>query len=333
MLTHPNGEMMATKALEGMGCYDRLIVALREEHLVTMPLPNIRRAFEDSPVQAELIVVGNTDSHVETVCRALIRCGVRGTFTARDCDSYFLYDCPPPEMCGNYVAVANILKTEGFVVPSGKGYVQTDGSKVVRMSDDQMLSPVFLAGAYTFHSAKRFLELAGIPTEGIVPHIKPNVSRMSDVFQNFIDEGGVCKTKEVMEYIDWNTKEAWKAYCETFQTLFVDIDGVLLVNEFGSWENATILKKNFETLSKLASTGRTTIVLTTARPESMREATKRQLSGLTYHHLIMGLPNARRILVNDFVPHRGNFTADAVNLARNSDELETALKRVNVYAE
>jgi hypothetical protein len=67
----------------------------------------------------------------------------------------------------------------------------------------------------------------------------------------------------------------------------------------------------------------TRIVLTTGRPESMRELTEWQLeaAGLFFDHLLMGVGTGRRYLINDKKPaneeHPEMLTAYAINLDRN----------------
>lgn len=60
------------------------------------------------------------------------------------------------------------------------------------------------------------------------------------------------------------------------------------------------------------------IVLLTARPESMREVTEKQISeaGLFFDQLVMGAGNGPRTLINDLKPN-GMVTAYAINVERN----------------
>ena len=62
-----------------------------------------------------------------------------------------------------------------------------------------------------------------------------------------------------------------------------------------------------------------TIVLTTGRPESLRDLTNQQIrdAGLCYNHLIMDLPRGPRVVINDIKPERGTKTAACVNIDRN----------------
>jgi hypothetical protein len=61
------------------------------------------------------------------------------------------------------------------------------------------------------------------------------------------------------------------------------------------------------------------IILTTARPESMRDITEHQLRGhkLFWDDLIMGLPRGPRVVIND-TKDDGTITAFGVPVVRNA---------------
>jgi len=109
-------------------------------------------------------------------------------------------------------------------------------------------------------------------------------------------------------------------------TYFLDIDGTLL-EHISDWENI----HKYESLPALPKAKEKTaywhcqghkIVLTTARCESLRELTKKQLdnAGIFYDHLIMGIGAGTRYLVNDY-PENGRHKAWAYNVVRNKEGL------------
>jgi hydroxymethylpyrimidine pyrophosphatase-like HAD family hydrolase len=112
------------------------------------------------------------------------------------------------------------------------------------------------------------------------------------------------------------------------KTVFCDIDGTLVKHNnrglSGQLEKAEILSGVIEKFNQWQANGYS-IVLTTGRVESMRNRTIEQLSGLGifWDHLIMGLPNGQRILINDLKSgvtnseKQGNETAVAICLERN----------------
>lgn len=106
------------------------------------------------------------------------------------------------------------------------------------------------------------------------------------------------------------------------KTIFCDIDGcifkhhgditAILANQF------VLLPGVKEVFKSWAHKGYI-IVLTTGRPESIRELTDKQIrgAGLYYHHLLMGLPRGQRIVINDMKPNSKVNTASCVNVKRN----------------
>ena len=99
-------------------------------------------------------------------------------------------------------------------------------------------------------------------------------------------------------------------------TWFIDIDGtIFLHNEYLKGLDK-ILPSTIEFWQKIAPND--CIIITTARNEKYREHTEKILRehSLRYNHLIMGLPNGERILINDIKPD-GLTTAVAVNVERN----------------
>lgn len=106
----------------------------------------------------------------------------------------------------------------------------------------------------------------------------------------------------------------------------LDVDGTLLFQpenfeETMSSDYVYPLPKAAEKTMQWHCEGHT-IVLTTGRPESMRELTRRQLSnaGIVYDILVMGLGSGERILVNDYPGLSPK--AFAYNVKRNVDGLE-----------
>lgn len=320
-LTHPSGHMMAAEALRGCTGWDRLVVALREQHMQTFPLEQVASEFAHAGYSPELCVVGNTGSHVETVREAVKRAGITGRFSTRDCDSGFQYELPSG---GCVVAVGNICTLDRSVRVAGKGFVRAEGGTVRSLVEGEVLSPLFLAGAYSFDDAAAFLACSEQHT------------RVSSVVQSLVDAGARVSWKEVVGYEDWNTLQAWTEYRRSWAALFVDIDGVLVANGhrtfLPAWGSSPLNTENVNALNQLHATGRVYIVLTTSREEAARAATQQQLQGLRYDQLVMGLPHCRRILVNDHLPSRGERTAEAVNVVRDAADLSHVLASFGLVA-
>ena len=108
---------------------------------------------------------------------------------------------------------------------------------------------------------------------------------------------------------------------EKKNTYFVDIDGTIFVyrpfNEYKTTE-VQVIKSSKQFLQKVRDEGHM-IILTTARPEDLREHTEYELkkSGIPYHQLVMGIERGPRYLINDMDPNKPGERAIAINVIRN----------------
>lgn len=108
------------------------------------------------------------------------------------------------------------------------------------------------------------------------------------------------------------------------QTYFIDIDGTILehlgeVTKMVSARDYEIkLCNGIYDFFNAMMLEDACIVLTTARKESMRHITEKQLArcGLFWDHLIMGLGSGPRIVINDIKPDCTEM-AIGINLERN----------------
>ena len=105
------------------------------------------------------------------------------------------------------------------------------------------------------------------------------------------------------------------------KTIFCDIDGTLLRHYGGLgpiYGNKPVALPNVLQCIANWKDKDYTIVLTTGRPDSMRDITIKQLDyvGIFYDKLITGLPRGPRVVINDTKPDC-DVTATAVNVQRN----------------
>jgi ribonucleotide monophosphatase NagD (HAD superfamily) len=104
-------------------------------------------------------------------------------------------------------------------------------------------------------------------------------------------------------------------------TYFVDIDGTIFVyRKFETYKEtkAQVIKSSKQYLQQRKDEGHM-IILTTARPENMREHTIMELqkNNVPYDRLIMGIERGPRYLINDLSPNEPGDRAIALNLKRN----------------
>lgn len=106
------------------------------------------------------------------------------------------------------------------------------------------------------------------------------------------------------------------------ETIICDIDGCILMHLGNcidmNLKKPSILNGVLDIFCKWSDKGNK-IILITARKESMREITEKQLKsfGLFWDILIMGATRGKRILINDIKPNSHEETAVSINLIRN----------------
>jgi uncharacterized HAD superfamily protein len=105
-------------------------------------------------------------------------------------------------------------------------------------------------------------------------------------------------------------------------TYFVDIDGTIFkYRKFETYETseAQVIKSTKQYLQQVNDDGHM-IILTTARPEYMREHTEMELTknGIPYHKLIMQIERGPRYLINDMDPDVPGKRAICYNLKRDN---------------
>ena len=105
-----------------------------------------------------------------------------------------------------------------------------------------------------------------------------------------------------------------------YDTYFIDIDGTIFkYRPFEAYEHhpAELTPGTLKKLEEMYGAGHT-IVLTTARPEHLREFTVTELLdfGIPWHQLVMGIARGPRHLVNDMSPSNPGPRAIPWNLER-----------------
>jgi len=108
---------------------------------------------------------------------------------------------------------------------------------------------------------------------------------------------------------------------EKKNTYFVDIDGTIFIyRKFETYESteAEVIQSTKKFLLDVNDEGHM-IILTTARPEYLREHTEKELTknGIPYHKLIMQIERGPRYLINDMDPNKPGERAIAINVVRN----------------
>lgn len=328
MLTQPSGLPMVLDSLLGLDMTDvgRIVFVFLAEHVRTHGvaldrlLDRARSLFDCDIAVVKLAVP--TRSQPETVAWAIESAEITGPIFVKDSDNRFVCGSPLPSW--NSVAVHDINSLD-LIHVANKSFVEFDENGIVsNIVEKRVISQHFCVGGYSFADAARFVSAfrALENDENLyVSHV---------IFKMMLDGELFFKT-DTRDYVDWGTAREWHAYRDQFVTLFIDIDGVIVKNssEFCHplWGSTPALEKSLAHVNRLHAEGRACVILTTSRPESMRDETIDQLRDLGVRHdqVIFGLPHTRRVIVNDYTTTNPYRSCDAINVVRDSDTLADML--------
>ena len=340
MLTQPSGCLMVVDALGALDLthVEHVVIGLLKEHVDRYcggDVDAILKIFEDGvprlqEIKISIVVIAEeTVDQTQTVECILNAAKVTGPIFLKDCDNQFR--CPVPAVDG--VATLEITReTEsGVSNVASKGYVALNSQtgQLTSIIEKLMVSNTFCIGGYAWKSAQDFLSrVAQARKYQIMASATKGVElAVSDVIWLKMATGGPFFSIPAANYEDWGTLPSWRAYCDSFKTLFVDIDGTLVKNSgqyfVPTWGTTAPLTKNVEHLNKMHATGRVRIILVTSRLEKFRDATVKQLEqyGVKYDQILFGMLHASRVVINDYAPTNPYPSAECVNIPRNAEDL------------
>ena len=325
MLSHPmTNRMMVTEAISGLNLdfFDNIYFICLQEHEDKYSfMKGFIAELDDAGLRAKSNVVllpEQTDSQSETVYTFLSGYDLDGFIFIKDSDGF--YRCDVEER--NQVAYFDLNDMDDINART-KSYVDLDVNDVVtNIVEKKVISSTFSSGGYGFADAKQFCKtfekLQDMDGECYISHI---------IFEMMLSGSTFYGTKTT-DFKDWGTLDAWNKYKSQYKCLFVDIDGTLITNSshhfppyVGSGEP---IENNIDYLAELHEQGKAKIVLTTSRPERLRQITimELQTKGIPYDELVMGLPHCQRVIINDFARSNPYPSCKAINIPRNTDELK-----------
>lgn len=325
MLTHPKGKMMINASISSFDLSNvkEIVVGVLKFHLDKYEIESgLRRSFSNIDVPIRFAILDSaTESQPETVARIIEIADISGSIFIKDADNQFTHKPIP----GNYVTVADVNKIDTISKPASKSYVSYDENGILsNIVEKKIISQYYCTGGYSFRSAKKFVEtFKKLKNKDLyVSHI---------IFEQMFNEKKNFLMSEVENVKDWGTIDEWNKYKRKYTTLFLDIDGVVFKNtgEFSlrTWGEMPVIEKNVQYLRKIKQQGYTTIVLTTARPEEYKKITIDSLesNNVPYDKIILGLPHAQRIVINDYADTNPYPSCSAINIKRDSLDLEKML--------
>lgn len=333
LLTAPSGNSMLIESLLGIPqfTFDNVYFVVLKEHVEKYNfLHGIENQYFPNCCSTDynqwIILDEPTKNQPETVYRAIKQADIQGQILIKDVDNYFEIDSFPQE---NFVAVDN-LHNHTNINAANKSYAMiSDKGLIENIVEKKIVSEWFCTGLYSFQTSASFCAYY----EDVIENNYFGISEAANlyishiIYRMLLDNITFC-IKEVQNFIDWGELKEWNKYCRSFMNIEIDLDGCL-VEASCPYMNplcgtTASLRRNVEFINEKYNEGRAHIIVKTARPESIRDLTKNQLFeiGLKYHHLIMGAFHAPRYIVNDFANTNMYPAASAVNLPRNSDNLE-----------
>ena len=329
MITHPNGNWLVVEALKGLNFdnIDKVYFAFLKEHIEKY---NCRKAIDlclkeigIEDISEVVILDGRTNNQPHTVYSVIKEKKIEGQIIIKEVDNYFSYEVED----GNFMCYYDLNKTTS-INPSNKSYISTDDSGFVsNIVEKKVISSTFGCGSYSFEDSSQFCKY--------FEKLSSNKNLyLSHIIKEMIEDNIKFKPILVSDYVDWGTKKDWFAFVRQYKTLFVDLDGTL-VKGSGKytapyWGETEGITENIKFLNRLYDTGKVYIILTTARTSETKwkNATLSQIKreGIRHHDIIFDLPHCNRTIINDYGTSNPYPTCDAVNIVRNSNELERFLK-------
>ena len=309
------GKYMFERSLESfIGKHNITIGILKEHNDQHRTAEYIKNEYGDA-IQV-VILENRTTGPADTVYQILKQAELTTEeFLIKDCDSFFDHDYQE----GNYVCVSNIrdheilkrLASKSFIVANVQGIITS-------IIEKQVVSDKFCVGGYKFESANLFMSAFEKLKDAHVKEIF-----VSHIIEECLNGGAIFKESTVSNYVDVGTAEEWFEYNDK-AVLFCDIDGTIIKaqSRLEVGQPPVILEKNIKRIKELIDNG-SQVIFTTARHTNTHAITEDMLKDLGFvdFKLISGLPNTKRVLINDYNEANPWPRAVAVNIKRDQDNL------------
>jgi histidinol phosphatase-like enzyme len=314
-LTDHTGTLMLERSISSfLGKY-KITIGILKEHEEKY---NIIKTLNHEIPELNIVVLDErTNGPAETVSKIIEQAGIdiNEGILIKDCDSFFEHDVSD----GNYVCISTIAEHEILKRLASKSFVITNDQGIItNIIEKEVISNKFCVGGYKFESAKLFCETYEKLKDKNVGEIF-----VSHIIEECLNNHRIFLEKHVSNYVDVGTADEWFAY-NNKACIFCDIDGTIIrAQPKGGYDDEpVILKHNVERLKELVANG-SKIIFTTARHTEYDTRTKEILDSLGFvnYDLISGLPNTKRVLINDYNEANPYPRAIAVNLKRNADNL------------
>lgn len=326
LLTMPDGSLMIETSISkvSLSNIDQIVIVALKRHLDQyISKATLEKLICDRFGKHAIVVPLDTETscQAETVALGIDKARITGDILIKDCDNVFSVDWRG----GNFVGVLNLNETQ-LIKASNKSYVKVnDRGHITDIVEKNVISNLFCVGAYGFECAEYFVDtanelIASFDHEVYISHVIFEMLLRNEIF----------KPLTVGEYVDFGTLDEYRSFQRETVTIFCDLDGVLFENgsKFGKkgWKTNAI-SQNIIALREKLQSPHSTLIVTTSRPETEKEYIGKVLSefGVFPDHWIFNLPHCKRTLINDFSRTNPFPSAVAINLPRDSDDLELYL--------
>ena len=261
-----------------------------------------------------------TRGPADTVYQILAMANINNTsILIKDCDSFFQHE----ESDGNYVCISRISEHEVLKKLSSKSFtVANEHDIITDIIEKQVVSDTFCVGGYKFASVEQYIQaFKALKTDREV--------FVSDVINMMLGWGEIFVNKSVTDYIDVGTASDWFEYNDK-PVIFCDIDGTIVKVQsrldLEARKPYEPLQNNVNRLLQMQEKG-SQIIFVTARESEYRPATREMLYELGFKSFsyIDGLQTTSRILINDYNNANPHPRAIAINIKRDSDNLQDFL--------
>ena len=334
LLTCPNGNLMIQESIKGLDLTNisSIYITILEEHYDKyLSGVSFESLFEFTNKKIHLFKLKNkTKNQPETVYQTIVHFDIQGYIFIKDCDNYYSTKI---EM-GNYICYLKINEKNNVKKLYNKSFIELNenNNEIINICEKIIKSDMICIGGYSFKDAIIFKENYNFCINLL---INTKELYISHIILNCILNKQTFYGMKCCNYLDWGTIEEWEEYRNSYKTLFLDIDGVLFKNcgQYTKikWGDNEPIQENINHIIDLYNTGRNQIILTTARKSTFKNETIKQLQkyGIKYHSIIFDLFHCKRYLINDYSQTNPYPSAIAINLKRDTSELnEKLLKNI-----
>ena len=317
MLTHPSGQLMIEKVVEGldMSEYSSAFIVILREHCEKYDADVILQQAFGGRIGV-VILDSPTSCSPETVIRCIEINKLDGWIVVKDCDCLVSYSMPKTN---RFVVGMNIqnkgniknLQQKSFILANENGII----SEIVEKS---IVSNKICLGVYAMHTKDLMTTYSRLSKNmGGELYFSHIVSELVDMGFNFF-------VSECNKFEDWGTKEDWFSSSNLNNTYLIDIDGVLLYNtgKYGkkNWFNTLDpILENVSTIKKLSDEGNEIVFITSRTKDALDLVVDfLEQQGIKYKTIVHSCFHSKRIIINDFASTNPFPSCIAINVPRNN---------------